>query len=84
MTIKTDFIPSEDQGQINVNTESADRTSFAQMKKYQAQLADIAARDPNVQAVMSTVGGGGGAVGHQHRRHAVQTQAAWPAQPVGR
>ncbi len=59
MTIKTDFIPSEDQGQINVNTEAADRTSFAQMKKYQAQLADIAAHDPNVQAVMSSVGGGG-------------------------
>ena len=38
MTIKTDFIPSEDTGQINVNTESADRTSFAQMSKYQAQL----------------------------------------------
>ena len=59
MTIKTDFIPSEDQGQINVNTEAADRTSFAQMKVYQAQLADIAAHNPNVQAVMSTVGGGG-------------------------
>ncbi len=59
MTIKTDFIPSEDTGQINVNTEAADRTSFAQMSKYQAQLVDIASRDPNVEAVMSTVGGGG-------------------------
>src|SRR5215469_6892327 len=59
MTIKTDFIPSEDQGQINVNTEAADRTSFAQMEKYQAQLASIAAHDPNVQGVMSSVGGGG-------------------------
>ena len=59
MTIKTDFIPSEDTGQINVNTEAADRTSFAQMSKYQAQLATIAAHDPNVEAVMSTVGGGG-------------------------
>jgi len=59
MTIKTDFIPSEDQGQINVNTEAADRTSFAQMKKYQDRLAEIAMRDPNVEAVMSSVGGGG-------------------------
>ncbi len=59
MTIQTDFIPSEDTGQINVNTESADRTSFDQMVKYQRQLADIAARDPNVQDVMSTVGAGG-------------------------
>ena len=36
MTIQTDFIPSEDTGQINVNTEAADRTSFAQMVKYQS------------------------------------------------
>ena len=63
MTIQTDFIPSEDTGQINVNTESADRTSFAQMVKYQKQLADIAARDPNVEGVMSSVGGGGARTG---------------------
>ena len=59
MTIQTDFIPSEDTGQINVNTEAADRTSFAQMVKYQKQLADIASRDPNIEGVMSSVGGGG-------------------------
>jgi HAE1 family hydrophobic/amphiphilic exporter-1 len=59
MTIKTDFIPSEDTGQINVNTESADRTSFEQMSKYQAQLQNIAMHDPNIEDVMSTVGGGG-------------------------
>ncbi len=59
MTIKTDFIPSEDTGQINVNTEAADRTSFDQMAKYQKQLQDIAMRDPNIEDVMSTVGGGG-------------------------
>ncbi|HWF65074.1 MAG TPA: efflux RND transporter permease subunit [Rhizomicrobium sp.] len=59
MTIKTDFIPSEDTGQINVNTEAADRTSFEQMGQYQKQLQDIAMADPNIQDVMSTVGGGG-------------------------
>jgi HAE1 family hydrophobic/amphiphilic exporter-1 len=59
MTIKSDFIPSEDTGQINVNTEAADRTSFEQMGKYQKQLQDIAMRDPNIEDVMSTVGGGG-------------------------
>ena len=63
MTIQTDFIPSEDTGQINVNTEAADRTSFAQMVKYQKQLADIASRDPNVEGVMSSVGGGGARTG---------------------
>ncbi|HKD46871.1 MAG TPA: efflux RND transporter permease subunit, partial [Rhizomicrobium sp.] len=59
MTIQTDFIPSEDTGQINVNTESADRTSYDQMVKYQTQLQNIAMRDPNIQHVMSTVGNGG-------------------------
>jgi HAE1 family hydrophobic/amphiphilic exporter-1 len=63
MTIQTDFIPSEDTGQINVNTEAADRTSFAQMVKYQKQLADIASHDPNIEGVMSSVGGGGARTG---------------------
>src|SRR6202000_3320198 len=59
MTIQTDFIPSEDTGQINVNTEAADRTSFIQMQKYQVQLANIAAKDPNIEGVMSSIGTGG-------------------------
>jgi HAE1 family hydrophobic/amphiphilic exporter-1 len=63
MTIQMDFIPSEDTGQINVNTEADDRTSFAQMVKYQKQLADIAAADPNVQGIMSSVGAGGARTG---------------------
>jgi HAE1 family hydrophobic/amphiphilic exporter-1 len=54
-----DFIPSEDTGQINVNTEAADRTSFDQMTKYTQALAAIASRDPNVGAVMASVGSGG-------------------------
>jgi len=56
---KTDFIPSEDTGQINVNTEAADRTSFEQMVKYQTQLQNIARQDPNIRDVMSSVGNGG-------------------------
>jgi len=54
-----DFIPSEDTGQINVNLESADRTSFDQMTRYSRQLAAIAARDANIDAVMVSVGSGG-------------------------
>ena len=84
MTIQTDFIPSEDTGQISVNTESADRTSYAQMVKYQKQLADIASRDPNIQDVMSSVGTGGGAQRHQHRGHAVQAQTQGSTQPQRR
>ena len=63
MVIQEDFIPSEDTGQIFVNTEAADRVSFAQMTKYQQRLAAIAAADPNVQAVQSSVGAGGARTG---------------------
>ena len=57
---KQDFIPSVDTGQIQVATEAADRVSFDAMTKMQRQLADIASKDPNVQAVVSSVGSGGG------------------------
>jgi HAE1 family hydrophobic/amphiphilic exporter-1 len=57
---KQDFIPPVDTGQIQVATEAADRVSFDSMTKMQRQLADIASRDPNVQAVVSSVGSGGG------------------------
>ena len=57
--IQMDFIPSEDTGQINVNTEAADRTSFAQMSAYTKRLEAIAMRDPNIQAVEASVGSGG-------------------------
>jgi hydrophobe/amphiphile efflux-1 (HAE1) family protein len=56
--IQTDFIPSEDQGQIPANTESADRTSFLKMAQYQQRIAAIAAKEPGVAGVMSFVGGG--------------------------
>jgi len=57
---KEDFIPSVDTGQIQVATEAADRVSFDSMVKMQRQMANIAQRDPNVQAVVSSVGSGGG------------------------
>ncbi|HEV2652773.1 MAG TPA: efflux RND transporter permease subunit [Rhizomicrobium sp.] len=56
--IQTDFIPSEDQGQIRASTESADRTSFLKMVQYQQKVAAIAAKEPGVAGVMSFVGGG--------------------------
>jgi multidrug efflux pump subunit AcrB len=59
MFAKTDFIPSQDTGQIRVSTQASDRTSFQKMLQYQAQAAAIAQKDPNVQMVMSFVGGGG-------------------------
>jgi HAE1 family hydrophobic/amphiphilic exporter-1 len=59
MVSKTDFIPSEDTGQIRAQTQALDRTSFNKMVQYQQTAANIAARDKNVKAVMSFVGGGG-------------------------
>jgi HAE1 family hydrophobic/amphiphilic exporter-1 len=58
---KEDFIPSVDTGQIQVSTEGADRASFAAMTGMQSQMAAIAQKDPNVDAVVSSVGSGGGA-----------------------
>jgi HAE1 family hydrophobic/amphiphilic exporter-1 len=59
MVSKTDFIPSEDTGQIRAQTQAEDRTSFNKMVLYQQAAANIAANDKNVKAVMSFVGGGG-------------------------
>ena len=59
MFSKTDFIPSQDTGQIRATTEASDRTSFEKMQRYQMTAAAIAQKDPNVQMVMSFVYGGG-------------------------
>ncbi|HEX4271322.1 MAG TPA: efflux RND transporter permease subunit, partial [Rhizomicrobium sp.] len=60
MFAQEDFIPSQDTGQIQVATEAADRVSFVAMSRLQRQLAAVAAKDPNVQSVVSSVGSGGG------------------------
>jgi hydrophobic/amphiphilic exporter-1 (mainly G- bacteria), HAE1 family len=53
------FIPSEDIGQILVNTEGAQGVSFDQLVQYQQQVAGIVAKDNNVEAYFSSVGVGG-------------------------
>ena len=53
------FIPSEDTGQVLINTEGAQGVSFEQMVNYQQQLAAIVAKDPNVESFFSSVGTGG-------------------------
>jgi HAE1 family hydrophobic/amphiphilic exporter-1 len=53
------FIPSEDTGQILINTEAAQGVSYEQMVKYQQQLAAIVAEDQNVESFFSSVGVGG-------------------------
>ncbi len=53
------FVPSEDTGQIIINTEAAQGTSFEDMVRLQKQLAAIVADDPNVDGFRSSVGVGG-------------------------
>jgi HAE1 family hydrophobic/amphiphilic exporter-1 len=53
------FIPSEDIGQILINTEGAQGVAFEQMVRNQQQLAGIVAKDPNVESFFSSVGVGG-------------------------
>ncbi|RJQ14401.1 MAG: acriflavine resistance protein B [Nitrospiraceae bacterium] len=54
----TGFLPSEDTGQIFVFTEAQQGISFDSMADHQKALADIVIKDPNVDAFMSSVGGG--------------------------
>jgi hydrophobic/amphiphilic exporter-1 (mainly G- bacteria), HAE1 family len=53
------FLPTEDTGQIFAITEAQQGISFDDMKKHQLELADIIARDENVEAFMSSIGAGG-------------------------
>ncbi|WP_413624426.1 efflux RND transporter permease subunit [Luteibacter sp. Lutesp34] len=54
-----DFIPAGDSGQLRVTTEGPTDISFAAMSARQQALAAIAQQDPNIEAVMSSVGAGG-------------------------
>ena len=55
------FFPSEDIGQITGATVGPDDASFDAMVARQSVLAEIIRRDPDVTAVLSTVGGGNAA-----------------------
>ncbi|WP_369926523.1 efflux RND transporter permease subunit [Xanthomonas sp. NCPPB 2632] len=54
-----DFIPAGDSGQLRVTTEGPTDISFSAMSARQQVLAKIAKDDPNIEAVMSSVGAGG-------------------------
>ena len=51
------FIPEQDTDQISVTTEAAQGTSFDKLVEYQDHVADIIRRNPNVEALVSTIGG---------------------------
>ncbi|HEY2374730.1 MAG TPA: efflux RND transporter permease subunit [Gemmatimonadaceae bacterium] len=69
--VPSGFIPNEDTGQISVNTEAAQGTSFDDMVRRQQAIAAIVQRDSNVASFMSTVGGGGGSSGSNTGRLSV-------------
>ncbi len=60
MVIPMGFLPTEDTGRLNASTETAEGTSFEEMKLHQEALAAIIAQDPNIDGFMSSIGGGGG------------------------
>jgi HAE1 family hydrophobic/amphiphilic exporter-1 len=62
------FIPSEDNSQIIGTTETAEGTSFDDMRAHQQQLAALVLGNPDVDGMMSSIGAGGpGGSGNQGR-----------------
>ena len=53
------FIPNEDIGQIVGSTECAQDASFAEVARHQQAVAAIVQQHPDVEAFISTAGGGG-------------------------
>lgn len=53
------FIPTEDTGQLMVNTKAAQDISFDDMLKHQQAIVEILRQDPNIEALNSTVGASG-------------------------
>jgi HAE1 family hydrophobic/amphiphilic exporter-1 len=51
------FIPEQDTDQIAVTTEAAQGTAYDKLVEYQGQIAEIIGRDPNVEGLVSTIGG---------------------------
>jgi hydrophobic/amphiphilic exporter-1 (mainly G- bacteria), HAE1 family len=56
MAVPKGFLPSEDQGRFNVNTEGAQGINFDDMVQHQLKVADILAKDPNISSVGVNVG----------------------------
>ena len=62
--VRQDFLPADDSGQVNVNIQAANGTSFVDMVRRQQVVEKIARDDPSVMGVTSNVfGQGAGANG---------------------
>jgi HAE1 family hydrophobic/amphiphilic exporter-1 len=51
------FIPNQDTDQIQVTTEAGQGTSYDKLVEYQDRIADTIRKNPNVEALVSTIGG---------------------------
>jgi hydrophobic/amphiphilic exporter-1 (mainly G- bacteria), HAE1 family len=51
------FIPDQDTDQLSIITEAQQGTSYYQMVDYEQQIANEVSNDPNVDALMASVGG---------------------------
>ncbi len=51
------FIPEQDASQIAITTEAAQGTAYGKLVEYQDQISNIIKRDPNVEGLVSTIGG---------------------------
>jgi HAE1 family hydrophobic/amphiphilic exporter-1 len=51
------FIPDQDTDQLHIITEAQQGTSYYQMVDYEQKIADAVSADPNVDALMASVGG---------------------------
>jgi HAE1 family hydrophobic/amphiphilic exporter-1 len=54
------FIPSQDTGTLSGSTEASQDISFEGMVQVQKQVADILLANPNIEAISSSIGSGGG------------------------
>ena len=52
------FFPQQDTGLINGSSEAAQDISFADMLRHQVQLGDIVRKDPDIDHVAMSIGGG--------------------------
>jgi HAE1 family hydrophobic/amphiphilic exporter-1 len=57
VTIPKGFIPDQDTDQLQIITEAQQGTSYYQMVEFEKKIADTVSSDPNVEALMASVGG---------------------------
>lgn len=67
MYIPKGFIPSEDTGRLEASTEGREGIPFDSLVAKQREVAALVAEDPNVEFLLSNVGGGPGGGGNGGR-----------------